>query len=225
MRYYPVYVDIKDKPCAVIGGGEVAERKVLSLIEAGANVTVISPKTTKTIKELASTGRVTVYKRKYKKGDLKGTFLTVSATDSKEVNGAVFEEATELNILVNVVDDPPHCNFIVPSVVKRGDLTIAISTAGKSPYLAKTIRIELEKKYGVEYGPFVDILGAVRNKLLKSRMNHDKKERVFKALASSPVPSLIREKRASEIDRLLKSFLGEGYTLKSLGINLKGFGE
>lgn len=220
MRYYPVFLDLKGKPCVVIGGGEVAERKVEGLLRAGASVTVVSPKATKKIKALTEKGRISLLKRKYKKGDLKGAFLVVSASDARDVNHSVYEEAVESEMLVNVVDDPMHCNFIVPSVVDRGGLVIAISTSGKSPYLARVLREELENYIGAEYETFLEILGSVRNKLLKNDVNRDKKERVIKALVASPIPEWLREGSVRKINGLLREQLGEGWSLSKLGIKI-----
>ena len=141
MEYYPIFMDIKGKPCVVIGGGRVAERKVLSLLNAGAKVCVVSPRLTDGIKKLVRERRVKVIKRAYKQGDIDSAFLAYSATDKREINREIFKEAKGKGILLNVVDVPDMCNFIVPSVVERGDLLIAISTSGKSPALAKRIRI------------------------------------------------------------------------------------
>lgn len=220
MRYYPIFADIVKRPCVVVGGGEVAERKVESLLSAGGVVTVVSLKTTKRLKALEKEGVITIVKRKYGKGDLKGAFLAVSAADSKAANVAVYEEALERGILVNVVDDPQHCNFIVPSVVDRGSLLIAISTSGLSPSLAKAIRLELEKTVGEEYGTFVEILGRVRNKLLKTGANSVKKERVINALVTSRIPQWLKSNATRDINRLLVSLMGPGYTLSRLGIRI-----
>lgn len=220
MRYYPIFADIVKRPCVVVGGGEVAERKVESLLSAGASVTVVAPKATNRLKALEKKGAVKIIKRKYRKGDLKGAFLAVSASDSRPANEAVYEEAVERGILVNVVDDPLHCNFIVPSVVDRGSLLIAISTSGKSPSLARSIRLELEKTVGEEYGTFVEILGRVRNKLLKTEANNVKKERVINALVTSRIPVWIKSNSGREVNRLLVSLLGPGFTLSKLGIRL-----
>ncbi|MBI5642351.1 MAG: bifunctional precorrin-2 dehydrogenase/sirohydrochlorin ferrochelatase [Deltaproteobacteria bacterium] len=224
MRYYPVFADIKDKPCKVIGGGKVAERKVEGLLKAGASVTVISPRISKTLDSLAKKGSISLIKRRYREGDLTGVFLAVSASDSESVNKTVYNEALRAGILINTVDDPERCSFIVPSVVDRGSLIIAISTSGKSPALARKLREGLEKTIGGEYETFVDILGAVRKKLLKSNMNHVKKERVFKALVNSPIPGWIKEKDFRKVEGFLVELLGKGYTLSGAGIKLKGQG-
>lgn len=220
MRYYPIFVDIVKRPCVVVGGGEVAGRKVDSLLSAGAAVTVVSPRVTRRLKTLEKDGVITIIKRKYRKGDLKGAFLAISAADSKAANEAVHEEASKLGILVNVVDDPKHCNFIVPSVVDRGSLLIAVSTSGKSPSLARELRLELEKEIGEEYGTFVEILGKVRNMLLKTGANNVKKERVIKALVTSRIPVWLKKNSPREINRLLGELLGPGYSLSRLGIRI-----
>lgn len=221
MRYYPVFLDIKNRPCLVVGGGPVAERKVLGLLSAGALVTVVSPRLTKNLDGLAKKGRIEHQKGRFTPTVLKGFFLVIAATDSKSVNAAVWTEAENLGIPVNVVDDPAHCSFIMPSVVDRGALTIAISTSGKSPFLARRLREELEKIIGTEYETLVEILGAVRKKLLKTGLNRDKKESIIKDLVGSPLPGLIRAKDARGINEALRARLGKGYSLSRLGIKIK----
>lgn len=222
MRYYPVFLDLKNKPCVVVGGGEVAFRKAESLLSAGAAVAVIAPKTGKDILALAKKGAIRLVKRGYKEGDLKGAFLVISATGSKEVNRAVYKDASKAGTLINVVDDPELCGFIVPSIIDRGNLLIAISTSGLSPLLAKALREELEGYIGEEYGEFVEVLGAVRRKLLKNGANRVKKEGVMKELVYSPIPLWLSSGEARKINSFLKKHVGVGYTLSKLGIRLKG---
>lgn len=225
MRYYPIFLDIKGRPCSVIGGGDVAERKVSSLLKAGAKITVVSPRLTEKIKKLALKGEIKHVKRSYRKGDLKGAFLVISASSVESVNRAVYEEAQRSGVLVNCVDDPERCNFIVPSVVDRGPLTIAIGTSGKSPLLAKTLRKDIGKAVGREYGTLTEILGAVRNKLLKNGVKNVKKERVINMLIKSPVRAWIKSGSWEEIDGFLMGLLGKGYSLTQLGIRLKRPGK
>ncbi len=205
----------------MIGGGAVALRKIEGLLSAGAEVTVVSPTITKAVKGLADKGSVRLIKRKYREGDLKGVFLAVSASNDKGVNALVYEEAQKRGVLINAVDDPARCSFIVPSIVDRDPLLIAISTSGKAPLLAKRMRERLEEEIGDEYGGFVEIIGKVRNKLLKSNINRVKKERVIKALVNSPIPVWIREGSPDKIDAYLKDLLGKGYSLASLGMGSK----
>lgn len=221
VRYYPVFLDIKDRPCLVIGGGAVAQRKVLGLLSAGALVTVISPRAGKGIARLSIEGRITLQKRAFAPGSLKGFALCFAATDSIEVNEAVWREAVKLGVPVNAVDDPAHCSFIVPSVVDRGALTIAISTSGKSPALSRSIREKLENTIGTEYETLVEILGAVRRKLLKTGLNRDKKESIIRDLVKSPLPGLIRAGDVRGINGTLRATLGKGYSLCLLGVKIK----
>lgn len=160
MKYYPAFLNLKDKPCIVIGGGEVAERKIKALLDAEASVTVISPELTPSLKELSKKGRIKHISRPYKRGDLEGAFLVIAATSDMEVNRDVYEEASDRP--VNVVDVPELCTFIVPSVIRKGDLTIAISTSGTSPALARAIREQLEETIPEEIAEVLDLLRSLR---------------------------------------------------------------
>jgi precorrin-2 dehydrogenase / sirohydrochlorin ferrochelatase len=176
--YYPVYLDLVDRPCVVIGGGRVAERKVETLLKYGADVTVISPEVTPAIEEFVEADRVIVERRGYVRGDLTGAFVVICATDSEEINRAVYSEAEECGVLVNVVDVPPLCNFIVPSIVRRGGLQIAISTGGAAPAVAKRVRKRLQEEFGEEWGPYVALLGEVRA-LAMSEIDDDAERKAF----------------------------------------------
>ncbi len=147
MKLYPVMVNMNDKPVVIIGGGEVAARKVSDLLETGALVTVISPEFNEEIVEAAELykNKVVLIKRKYIKNDLHGAFIVFSATNDSVVNAEVFREAEESSILINAVDDPPNCSFYVPSFVRKGDLLFALSTGGASPAMAARLRREIEK--------------------------------------------------------------------------------
>jgi precorrin-2 dehydrogenase/sirohydrochlorin ferrochelatase len=221
MSFYPIFLDIKNRPCLVVGGGEVAERKVESLLKAGAKVTVISPGLTKELKTLAKAKKIRHIPKRYRPGDLTDAFLVISATDSGEINKKVHAEAEKTGKLVNVVDAPGLCNFIVPSVVERGALKIAISTSGRFPMLAKTLRGNLEWSLPEEYATFVEILGAVRDKLLKEAVRYDKMIEIYEALLSSSLLDWIREDSRYKINVLLKGLLGKNYTLSKLGVRLK----
>ncbi|MEE9614509.1 MAG: bifunctional precorrin-2 dehydrogenase/sirohydrochlorin ferrochelatase [Thermodesulfobacteriota bacterium] len=223
MPYYPIFLDIEKKTCLVVGGGAVAERKVLSLLFSGARVAVISPQLTKKLKSLVKTGKIRHTARRYCVGDIEGAFLVVSATDSEEINKAVSKEARKAGTLLNVVDRPELCNFIVPSVVERGSLLVAISTSGKSPYLAKALRKTLERSIPPEMAVFVELMGAVRRKLLKENAKNDKKDRIYEALLNSPLLEWIKKGDRAAINRFLKKTVGEegeGYTLSKLKVKL-----
>src|SRR3990172_11961296 len=137
MKYYPVNLNIKNKMCIVIGGGKVAERKILSLLDCKADVTVISPKVTRFIQKLSDESKISILKRYFRKEDLKEAFLVIAATNSSRINRKIIQEANKRKILINVVDSPELCDFIMPSLIRRGDLLITISTGGKAPALSK----------------------------------------------------------------------------------------
>ncbi len=165
--YYPVFLDIAGKRCVVIGGGQVALRKAQTLLEYGAKVEVISPELCPELAELVpmESGEISVSRRQYRSGDLKGAFLAIVATNNKETNHRIAREARSQGVLVNVVDDAEHCDFILPSLVRRGDVTIAISTAGRSPALARKLRTRLEQVFGEEYATLVRVIDEVRCEL------------------------------------------------------------
>ncbi|MDO8885938.1 bifunctional precorrin-2 dehydrogenase/sirohydrochlorin ferrochelatase [Candidatus Oleimmundimicrobium sp.] len=205
MTYYPVYLNLKNKKCVVVGGGNVAERKVLALIDCGAKVTVISPKLTKLLERLKSEGKIEHIGREYEKGDLKGAFVVIGATDNSSVNKEIYKEASALNLLVNIVDVPEICNFIVPSLVRRGDLTISISTSGKAPALAKKIRLKLEKEFGPEYEPYLNLLGEIREKIKEKYDLADERNKAWGRILESNILKLIRDGK----DELLKEIIKE----------------
>ncbi|AKX94026.1 precorrin-2 dehydrogenase/sirohydrochlorin ferrochelatase family protein [Neomoorella thermoacetica] len=176
MGFYPLVIDLTDRPCLVIGGGTVSERKVLNLLEAGARITLVSPVVTRTLADLALASQVVWWRREYREGDLKGMTMVFAATNDPELNARIAVACHQAGILVNVVDNQELCTFNVPAVVRRGDLQIAISTAGKSPALARQLRKQLEAEIGPEYGPWVDFLGEIRP-LLKSVWPNDQKRR------------------------------------------------
>lgn len=165
VSYYPICLELKGRKCLVIGGGEIAEQKVNSLLACEASVMVISPEVTAGLKDLIDQKKVTYLPKKYDEKDLDQAFLVIAATNRPEVNARVYRDASRRNILVNVVDCPRYCNFIVPALVKRGDLLLSISTSGKSPALAKKIREKLEREFGEEYEPFLKILGELRENI------------------------------------------------------------
>lgn len=197
-RYYPIYLDVKGKRCVVVGGGEVAYRKALGLKEVGAEVVVIAPEF---YKELGSERGVTLLRQKYSGECLAGAFLVIAATDDKEVNQKVWEDACRHGLLVNVVDQPGLCNFIVPSVVNRGELQISISTGGASPALAKRIRQELEDLFGPEYSGLIQLLSKLRPLVISSVKEEGKRRQVFELLSSPTMLMIIGQnglKKAEE---------------------------
>jgi len=161
-EFYPMFLKISGKRCVVVGGGGVALRKVRGLLEYGTNVEVISPDPCLELSKLGETGEIKVLRRRYRSGDLQGAFLAIAATDNRALNRQVVKEAEDKAVLVNVADDVENSDFIVPSYLRRGDMTIAVSTAGRSPALARKIRTRLEKEFGEEYASLVRLIAEVR---------------------------------------------------------------
>jgi precorrin-2 dehydrogenase/sirohydrochlorin ferrochelatase len=164
--YFPIYLDVRRRRCLVIGGGAVAERKIATLLEAGAEITVISPDRTGGIDGLSKRKAIHVEARPYQDGDLAGFELAFVATGDPQVNAAVYREGRRCGVWVNSADDPARCDFILPSVLRRGDLTVAVSTGGGSPALARTVREELELYFTEEYESLAKLAAEVRQELL-----------------------------------------------------------
>jgi siroheme synthase-like protein len=163
--YYPAFINVSDRKSVVIGGGNIGEEKVEKLLECGATVVVISPQVNDGVREMAGSGRVTWMQREYQPGDLDGAFIAIAATDDNAANRAISAEAEERNVLLNVVDVTHLCTFIAPSVARRGDVTIATSTAGASPALARKFREELSRSRLLEYADLAPILSEARTEL------------------------------------------------------------
>jgi siroheme synthase-like protein len=163
--HYPVFLNIHGKRCVVIGGGMVALRKAKMLLDCGGNVTVVSPTLSPELERLAEAGEVSLVHRDYKEGDLKDSVVAIAATDARETNQRVADEARQQGVFVNVVDDPGQSDFIIPSYFRRGGLTIAVSTAGMSPALARKIRTRLEPIIGEEFALLLSIVTDVRSAL------------------------------------------------------------
>ena len=165
MGYYPLFVDLTGRACLVVGGGAIAEGKVQGLLTAGARVTVVSPALIESLTEAARAGRIEHRARAYRHGDLAGVTLAFAATGEPAVNAAVAAEGRRRGVWVNAVDDPAHCDVIIPAVVRRGALTVAVSTGGVSPALARAVREELDRHLGDDYAALVDVAGEVRRAL------------------------------------------------------------
>jgi len=196
--YYPVFLNLKGRKVVVIGGGKVAERKVFALLRTGADLTVVSPEITGKIERIKKKGGIKHIRRQYRKGDVRDAFLVIAATDSPEINERISRDAP---CLVNVVDTPHLCNFIVPSVMKRGAMTIAISTGGVSPALSRSIRKELEKLYGAGFSIYLESLRKIRAEALKGIGNRRKRADFLKSLASAEMLGILRKKGCVEAKR------------------------
>ena len=161
-KHYPVFLTVEGRFCVVIGGGTIAERKVEGLLDAGAEVAVVAPECTPRMHALADEGAVKLHERTYAPGDLAGAFIAIAATDDSAVNEAVSREATERNVPLNVVDVTPLCTFIAPSIVRRGPVTLAMSTGGLAPALARKLRESLEANDDLAYADLAEMVGRVR---------------------------------------------------------------
>jgi precorrin-2 dehydrogenase/sirohydrochlorin ferrochelatase len=187
MDLFPIFLKIAGRPCIVIGAGNLAEAKIDSLLAAHAKVTVIAPEARPRVVEMAAAGEIEWLRREYVEGDLLGRFLVVAATDNPVVNRAVFREATEKDLLCNAVDDPPFCDFYFPSVVRRGDLQIAISTAGASPALAQRLRKEINAQLPLDVGDWLTDLGNLRREVTQMEPLNEERKWLLHQLAQREV--------------------------------------
>lgn len=214
---FPITLNLLNKPCLVIGGGPVAERKVKSLLAADADTTVISPALTKELNNLATAKKFKFFKRHYKNGDLNGYFLTVVAIGDARLNKVIYRNALAKNILINIADAPELCTFFLPAVVKRGELQIAVSTGGKSPALAKRLRERLEKEFGPEYEEWLSIISEYRRRIMLIEPDKKKRHLAYEKLLNSNVLEKISNlgiedrKKVSkkiDIDKLIAKYTG-----------------
>ena len=208
MPYYPILVDLKGKKVVVVGGGAVALRKIETLLECGASVKVISRELIPELKEYLDEGKIKLIGREYREEDLEGAFMLIAATDDKTLNSRVSKFARDRGMLVNTVDQPSDCNFIVPSVIKRGDLVIAVSTSGKSPAMAKRIGEKLRNQFGDEYKDFLVIMGKIRKEILAKGLSQEENSRIFNEIADSFMLEAIGRKDwqgvATTLEKILK---------------------
>jgi precorrin-2 dehydrogenase / sirohydrochlorin ferrochelatase len=216
MRYYPVNLDIRQKNCLVVGGGSVGTRKVKTLLDCGAKVTVVSPVATEKLAKMAENHKIIWHKRSYEVSDLDGTFLVIGATDDEALNIEISRDAEKQNKLCNIADRPEVCNFILPAIVQKDDLIIAISTSGKSPAFARKLRKDLERQFGDEYAVFLKIMGAIRKKLLSEKHEPEAHKPIFEKLIHSNLLEYIRSKDLQAINTELHNLLGTGYRFEDL---------
>lgn len=216
MRYYPVNLDIRNRKCLVVGGGSVGTRKAMTLLDCGAKVTVVSTDAAEQLLKLADYGSIILKKRPYQTSDLDGKFLVIGATNNEDSNLQIHADAELLGILCNIADRPEACNFILPSIVNRGDLVISISTSGKSPAFAKKLRKDLERDFGNEYAEFLKLMGAIRKILLAKNHEPEAHKHLFEQLINRGLIELIRDRKTTDINHLLFEILGEGYIFHEL---------
>ncbi|MDS1030695.1 bifunctional precorrin-2 dehydrogenase/sirohydrochlorin ferrochelatase [Bacillota bacterium LX-D] len=192
IKYFPVLLDLTQKKCLVIGGGEVAQRKVFSLLECDAEIVLISPTITEKLQYLVKNHKISYIPREYNPKDLGLPFIVICATGNTELNLAIAAECSKRNILVNVVDSPDSGNFIVPAAIRRGDLCISISTGGHSPALSKKIRQQLESQFGEEYIKYLDLMEEMRKTVIENIPEQKKRAEIFKKLVDSDILDLLK---------------------------------
>ena len=208
MAYYPILMDLEGKRVLVVGGGGVAERKVRTLLEFGARVDVVSLDLSPALRDLSEEGRVQWAGREFEPSHLKGATLVIAATDDAEANRRVSAACQKQGIPVNAVDQPADCTFIVPAVVRRGDLLLAVSTSGRSPALARSVRKELETRFGPEYADFLALMGSVREEVLAGGRDQKTNQAVFESLVQSNLLDAVRRKDWSSAAGILTKILG-----------------
>lgn len=206
MKYYPVFLDIRDKKCVIVGGGEVAARKAERLLDCGAKVFIISPKLTPELAALKEKDVISHIPSEYNDNLMDGAALIIGATDDEKTNAQISHDAQGKGIPVNIVDDPQKCDFILPALVQRGDLAIAIGTGGKSPALARHLREELEVKYGKEYETLLNILGNLRVKMVK---NEGIGKDWFESLLAAGILHSVKEKNKEKVKKTVHKITGE----------------
>jgi siroheme synthase-like protein len=199
--YYPAMLDLADRDALLVGGGEIAAQKARPLLGAGVRLRIVAPALTAALQARVDAGEASWEAREVRPGDVAGAAVVVCATDQRAVNRAVFEEASAAGIPVNVVDDPELCSFIVPSVVRRGPLQVAISTGGRSPAFAKFMRLHLEQAIGEEFGVLAELAGRMRDRAREAGVGYEARDRIA-ADALPRLLDLLRAGRTAEAEAL-----------------------
>jgi siroheme synthase-like protein len=202
MRYYPVYLDLKDRAALVVGGGAIAEGKAVQLVEAGARVRLVSPDLTPRLAELIASGAIEYRRGEFKPDDLHGVVLVISATNDQAVNEQVARLAAERGLLHNVVDQPALCNFITPALVTRGELQISVSTGGGSPSLAQRVKREIAALVDEGYGELLELAAEMRAEVKRRISGYERRRKVLHAFVESNALELLREGRRDEARRI-----------------------
>lgn len=216
MKYYPLFMRVADRSCLVVGGGEIAARKAETLLDAGATVTFVSPRVTEEIESWVGAGRVRLERREYRTGDLDGSYLVYAATDDDRLHERIAADAERAGILLNVVDRPQWCDFIVPSIARRGDLTVAVSTSGQSPAMARKVRLDIESMLTPEYEKAIAIFSKLRRRLERSGWTYDRRKEIFERLLDEGILNCLRDGDGAAVDRLLSEHTGEPTSVASL---------
>jgi precorrin-2 dehydrogenase / sirohydrochlorin ferrochelatase len=208
--YYPAILDLAGRNALVVGGGRVGEGKIRGLLAAGARVRVVSLEATEQVRRWAGEGRIELHLRPYESEDLDDRFLVIAATEQEETNTRVSADAESRQMLCNVVDVPDLCNFILPSIMRRGDLAIAVSTAGASPALARKLRLSMEASHGEEYALALELLGSLREELKQRYPDPRDRKVLFERIVYSDLIEMVRAGNTEAIESLVESCIEEG---------------
>jgi precorrin-2 dehydrogenase/sirohydrochlorin ferrochelatase len=206
MAYYPIFLNLSGQRCLVVGGGPVAERKVKGLLDAEASVTIVSPALTETLEQRVKEKKIRHFMREYRKGDLAGYRLGFIATDDPKVNRRVYEEAQELGVFANAADDPAHCDFILPSILRRGELQVAVASGGSTPALSRAIREELELYFTEDYSALSEVVAEVRRELKAAGVSADAE--TWQRALDGEVRRMVREGDVEAAKRHLRQQVG-----------------
>jgi siroheme synthase-like protein len=209
MRYYPICLDLNDRSVLVVGGGPIAEGKIIQLVEADARVHVVSPTLTERLSEMVAQQLITHRHAEFSEADLQGAMLVISATDEQSVNEAVAKAAALRGMLCNVVDQPALCNFITPALVTRGGLQISISTGGGSPSLAQRVKREIAELIGEEYGELLELAAELRREVHRRMPDFNRRRDLLRAFVESDALNLLRAGRREEARQLALEMLDQ----------------
>jgi precorrin-2 dehydrogenase/sirohydrochlorin ferrochelatase len=205
--FYPIYLNLTGKRVVVIGGGEVAERKIESLLAAGASITLISPDVTSRLHSLSQQSRIDLRQRPYASGDCEGADLVFSATDDGALSAALFRDAHTAGALVNTADQPALCDFIMPAVLRQGDITVAVSTGGKSPGLAARLRDKISQVIGPEYARLAELLARIRPEIQRRIPDVEKRKALHHRILNSDIIERLKRNDSAGAERRLKEII------------------
>ncbi len=214
MSYYPIYLELEGKTVLVVGGGNVARRKVETLLEYGAVINIVSKDLVPELKKLVESGQVRHFGEVFLEKHLDSAFLVFAATDDNRLNHQIAESTRKRGLLINAVDQPPDCDFIVPSIIRKGNLSIAVSTSGKSPALAQSIRKKLDSQFGKEYEIFLILMGSLRKEILSLGLSQEENSRIFHKIVDSNILKALSEDNLEEVEVILRKTLPEDVDLE-----------
>ena len=213
--YYPLFADLNGRKCVVVGGGPIAQRKVATLLRYGARITLISPTLTTRLRQYARAGTIRYIARRFRPSDITAAWLVYACTDDQAINELVYRSATRRRVFINVVDQKPLCSFIAPSLFTRGDLTVAVSTGGASPTIAKRLRRQLQQVVGTEYIPMLKLLANLRTVAKRSLPSYQDRKRYFDQLVRGRVFALVRTGHLQQAKREALAELGRETALRN----------